>query len=144
MKLHAKKGAIRKPRLKKCDICGTQFEPTKSHQRRCSAECTRQKNLQTSQEYYAMKRGVVGKKPCRCCQVEFQPNRHNQFYCSSQCRDKQKRLREAGQSGTSARRFQSVRELRKLSNPVPTDASRQAVAGSRSDVDRALKRVGLA
>jgi hypothetical protein len=137
------------PRTKKCDVCGKPFVYLNRTQKRCSKECVRRKNNETSRKHYKyLRKALLEERECPCCKKTYQPTKAIQIYCSAICRIKQKRLRDSHNID-----LLSPRELASLSMRQRAYLSKEPllrkemvaedVIKSKSDVDNVMLRLGI-
>ena len=86
--------------IKRCEICGSQFEPRIWNQKSCSKKCAGKRKRQVEAAYYDAKnkhrqkrktrveRGTIAANTSKCviCGKSFNSEYHGQKYCSDKCR----------------------------------------------------------
>jgi hypothetical protein len=152
---------IKKPKktfkTKPCQCCGRQFEYEydKTNSRYCSKECSREALLEVRRRWLKNNRqrikagalrSIGTHQNCKLCGTEFVRKVQNESYCSDQCRKKRKSFQKAASYEqymvNNIKRNAEVIRLKAeavLAKPVLS-----ARTEAKFDVDRALKRVGLA
>ena len=99
----------------KCEICGAEFEATRSSQRYCSrAECKRERKRRNLNAWRRANRKAVNLQSvmkcvmkCEICGAEFEPKCKTQRYCSrAEC--KREGLRRWQRANRKALKLQSV------------------------------------
>lgn len=90
---HKNNTSVRARKLKKCPICGREFESSNKRRKYCSEDCAYQATLLANkrsrdrhrEEYRAAYRSAIKPKPCAGCGAMFTPFGPEK-YCSSKCR----------------------------------------------------------
>lgn len=73
--------------MKKCVICGKEFESKREIQVQCgSEECRREYLRRKAREHYTDKKVVLKQKTCAECGKIFMPKNMHQVTCSEKCR----------------------------------------------------------
>jgi hypothetical protein len=142
---------IKKPKrtfqTKPCQCCGKQFQYQHpiTNAKYCSAECSHTALLDVRRRWnrknYARIKaggscGIGRTVNCKQCDKEFVRKIQNESFCSDVCRTR----RRSGQKADISKRY--VMREAKQSYVKPPIATQRLEA--KFDVDRALKRVGLA
>jgi len=65
--------------VRKCEVCGAEFEAHTGNQRFCCRKCKEVERTKRRRGY------ELGVRKCKRCGNEFMPTRSNQIYCSKKC-----------------------------------------------------------
>lgn len=79
--------------IKKCIICGKEFEPMKASQKTCSKECRDKKNREYARNSNEQRKHLEVIK-CIVCGKEFKQTHGSQKICSDECKKVYSKLRQ--------------------------------------------------
>lgn len=120
--------------VKKCVICGAEFETKRSNVKTCSEKCLAEYMHAYYRNWARRTKTPNRVKICAVCGREFEPEHLNAFYCSGSCRKQgeaaiqRNKWRNREQSRHKLSYIQRLEELESKYGALKDDGLRELVA----------------